>query len=189
MILTIILYHKEKLKHNETNTFFSKLCLCAFSIACLLNSCGSKRQNQPPIDLSSHSSAIQVPFDDKNNNQIWVKAELNGVPIMMLYDTGFNGMVSMSLLELQSLAKNGQFFESDIIGTSYSSIADGSIVENGIVLLRSVKLTDGVELNNVRASISLNQAAPVLLGLEFSNQVASKIEVDRANKTLNITPW
>ena len=114
---------------------------------------------------------------------------MNGVPIMMLYDTGFNGMVSMSLLELQSLAKNGQFFESDIIGTSYSSIADGSIVENGIVLLRSVKLTDGVELNNVRASISLNQAAPVLLGLEFSNQVASKIEVDRANKTLNITPW
>ena len=56
-------------------------------------------------------------------------------------------------------------------------------------VIRSVKLADGVELNNVRASVVLNQEAPVLLGLEFSNQVASKIEVDRANKTLNITPW
>ncbi len=165
------------------------LCLYALTIAFLLSSCGSKQPKRPPIDLSSYNSAIQVPFDDKDNNQIWVKAELNGVPVMMLYDTGFNGMVSMSLLELQTLAKNGQFSELDIIGTSYSSIADGSIVENGIVLLRSVKLTDGVELKNVRASISLNQTAPVLLGLEFSNQVASKVEVDRVNKTLNITPW
>lgn len=163
--------------------------LCALIVTSSFCSCSNKQQKRPPIDLNSHSSIIEVPFDDKDNNQIWVKAELNGIPVMMIYDTGFNGMVSMSLLELQTLAKNGQFSESDIIGTSYSSIADGSIVENGIVLLRSVKLADGIELNNVRASVSLNQAAPVLLGLEYSNQVASKIEVDRANKTLNITPW
>lgn len=163
--------------------------LCVLTIACIVSSCGSKQPKRPPIDLNSHRGTIEIPYEDKDNNQIWVKAELNGIPIMMIYDTGFNGMVSMSLLELQTLVKNGQFSESDVIGTSYSSIADGSIVENGIVLLRSVKLAEGVELNNVRASVSLNQAAPVLLGLEYSNQVASKIEVDRVNKTLNITPW
>lgn len=165
------------------------LLLCVITLFTILVSCGNKQPKRPPIDLNSHSNIIQIPYDDRGNNQIWITVELNGVPIKMIYDTGFNGMVSMSLLELQTLAKNGQFTQADIIGTSYSSIANGDIVENGIVLLRSIKLADGIELNNVRAQVSPNQAAPVLLGLEFSNQVASKIEVDKANKTLNITPW
>lgn len=165
------------------------LQLCVVILSVMLGSCGNKQPKRPPIDLNNHSNIIQIPYDDRSNNQIWITVELNGVPIKMLYDTGFNGMVSMSLLELQTLAKNGQFTPADIIGTSYSSIANGDIVENGIVLLRSIKLADGIELNNIRAQVTSNQVAPVLLGLEFSNQVASKIEVDKANKTLNITPW
>lgn len=163
--------------------------LCALTLLIALVSCGNKQLKRPPIDLESNDNAIQIPYDDRGCNQIWITVELNGVPVKMIYDTGFNGMVSMSLLELQTLAKNGQFTEADIIGTSYSSIANGDIVENGIVLLRSIKIADGIELNNARAQVALNQEAPVLLGLEFSNQVASKIEVDRVNKTLNITPW
>ena len=163
--------------------------LYVLMVSTFLVACGNKQPKRPPIDLSNHGNAIQIPFDDKGNNQIWITVELNGIPMKMIYDTGFNGMVSMSLLELQTLAKNNQFSQADVVGTSYSSIADGSIVENGIILLRSVKLADGVELKNVRASVALNQEAPMLLGLEFSNQVASKIEVDRLNKTLNITPW
>lgn len=153
-----------------------------------ITSCGGNGNQKPPVDLTKNNSTIQIPYEDKNN-QIWVTVELNGIPIKMIYDTGFNGMVSMSLLELQTLAKNGQFTQDDIMGTSYSSIANGDIVENGIILLRSVKLAEGVELKNIRAQVAANQEAPVLLGLEYSNQVASRIEVDKVCKTLNVTPW
>ena len=124
-------------------------------VSVLLVACGNKQPKRPPIDLSNHSNAIQIPFDDKGNNQIWITVELNGIPMKMLYDTGFNGMVSMSLHELQTLVKNNQFSQADVVGTSYSSIADGSIVENGIILLRSVKLADGIPKTSCHAQSCL----------------------------------
>ena len=86
------------------------------------------------------------------------------------------------------MAKQGKFSENDVLGTSYSSIADGSIVENGIILIHTLHLTDELELTNVRAQVALNQDAPVLIGREVFNQISSKVEVDNINNTLNITP-
>ncbi|MBR1716634.1 MAG: retroviral-like aspartic protease family protein [Paludibacteraceae bacterium] len=152
-----------------------------------ITSCNTKSE-QAPVTLKRHSNTIQIPFEDRNNNQVWIPVKMNGVSMDMLYDTGFNGSVSMSLLELQTLAKQGQFSAEDIIGTSYSSIADGSIVGNGVVQLHSLKIAD-FEIKNVIALVSLNQEAPVLIGREVFNQIARKVEVDNAAKTLNITPW
>ena len=153
---------------------------------CLL-SC-DERPKQPPVNLKRNSNAIQIPFEDRGNNQVWIPVKLNGVTMDMLYDTGFNGTVSMSLLELQTLDKQGQFTQSDVIGINCSSIADGSIVQNGVILLHSLKIAD-IEIKNVTASVVRNQKAPILLGSEVFNQIARKVEVDYANKTLNITPW
>lgn len=165
-----------------------RLGLLLLAILCV--SCGGKQSKRPPIDFSSNSNnVVRIKYDDRDNNQIWIPVKLNGVTMDMLYDTGFNGSVSMSLLELQTLAKQGRFSEEDILGTSYSSIADGSIVENGVARLHTLQIADGLVLKNVNASIAMNQEAPVLIGREVFYQIASKVEVDNINMTLNITPW
>ena len=163
------------------------ILLVALVFSLCLISCDEKPK-RPPVNLKRSSNAIQIPFEDRGNNQVWIPVKMNGVTMDVLYDTGFNGTVSMSLLELQTLAKQGQFTESDILGSSYSCIADGSIVQNGVILLHSLKIAN-MEINNVTASVSLNQNAPILLGREVFNQIARKVEVDEMNKTLNITPW
>ena len=165
------------------------LILILFWVLVAFVSCGQKQSKQPPIDFSQYATnVIKIKFDDRNNNQIWIPVKLNGVSMDMLYDTGFNGTVSMSLLELQTMAKQGRFSERDVLGTSYSSIADGSIVENGVILIHTLQLADDLKLTNVRAQVALNQEAPVLIGREVFNQIASKVEVDNLNNTLNITP-
>lgn len=165
------------------------IVLSVFLILITFVSCGQKQTKQPPIDFSQYATnVIKIKFDDRNNNQIWIPVKLNGVSMDMLYDTGFNGTVSMSLLELQTMAKQGRFSERDVLGTSYSSIADGSIVENGVILIHTLQLAENLELTNVRAQVALNQEAPVLIGREVFNQIASKVEVDNLNMTLNITP-
>lgn len=165
------------------------IILSLFLVLVAFVSCGQKQSKQPPIDFSQYATnVIKIKFDDRNNNQIWIPVKLNGVSMDMLYDTGFNGTVSMSLLELQTMAKQGRFSERDVLGTSYSSIADGSIVENGVILIHTLQLADDLELTNVRAQVALNQEAPVLIGREVFNQIASKVEVDNLNNTLNITP-
>lgn len=161
-----------------------------FTLLTLFVSCGNKQPKRPPIDFSKQSSnVVKIKFDDRNNNQIWIPVKLNGVTMDMLYDTGFNGTVSMSLLELQTLAKQGRFSEDDVCGTSYSSIADGSIVENGVIRLHTLQIADNLQVKNVYASVAMNQEAPMLIGREVFNQIASKVEVDNINMTLNITPW
>ena len=166
------------------------LTLSFLVLATLCVSCGNKQPKRPPIDFSSNSSnVVKIKYDDRDNNQIWIPVKLNGVTMDMLYDTGFNGSVSMSLLELQILAKQGRFSENDVLGTSYSSIADGSIVDNGVIRIHTLQIADDLIIQNVNASVAMNQEAPMLIGREVFYQVASKVEVDNVNMTLNITPW
>lgn len=107
----------------------------------------------------------------------------------MIYDTGCSG-VHLSLNELQTLFKNGKFSEDDIIGSNYSQIADGSIVENGLINLREVEIggEDGLVLHNVEATVALNQNAPILLGNDVLDELAS-VKVDNVNKTINFTRY
>ena len=80
--------------------------------------------------------------------------------------------------------------EDDIIGSNYSQIADGSIVENGLINLREVEIggEDGLVLHNVEATVALNQNAPILLGNDVLDELAS-VKVDNVNKTINFTRY
>lgn len=159
------------------------LTLCA-----VLISCGNPKPQKTPVQLPSQGgkrserSIIKVPYTEMGNVKV-IPVKLNGQPMNMIFDTGCSG-IHISLHELQTLWKNGQFEESDIIGSSYSQIADGSIVENGLIVLRSVAITDQLVLQNVEATVALNQDAPLLLGNNVLNEYAS-IEIDNVSETIN----
>lgn len=151
----------------------------------ILTSCNSGTK-QPPVKLPGQITSkevISIPYDLRDGLKV-IPVKLNGVSMDMIYDTGCTG-IHLSLLELQTMAKNGKFSASDVIGTSYSCIADGSIVENGEILLHSVEIAPELIIENVKATVALNQEAPLLLGDEVLDRIAKKVEVDNVNKTIN----
>ncbi len=151
---------------------------------CLL-SCGNKTTKKPPVDLSSvkASNVVEVPYDNIGGVKT-IPVKINGTTLDMIYDTGCSG-ISLSLAELQLLFKQGKIEESDILGTTYATIADGSIVEKGSVLLREIEIggENGIIVENVEASVHLNEDAPVLLGNIVLDEVAS-IEADHIQEVI-----
>ncbi|MBR5688012.1 MAG: retroviral-like aspartic protease family protein [Prevotella sp.] len=161
------------------------LSVVLFSTIVIFSTC--TKDKKPPVDLSkakvSMNKDVVLPYQEVGNLKT-IPVRLNGVNLDMIFDTGCSGM-SMSLNELQTLAKNGKITESDVLGTTYSTIADGSIVEQGLINLREVQIggEDGIFLKNVEASVVLNQQAPILLGNGVLDEAAS-VEVDNVKKTI-----
>lgn len=157
-------------------------------LSVLFVGCGSNSK-RPPVDLSHAKSdkIVKISYEQRGGVKV-IPVKLNGVTMDMIYDTGCSG-IHLSLLELQQLVKQGCFSEQDVLGTGYSCIADGSIVENGVIRLHSVEIAPGLVLNNVQATVALNQEAPLLLGDEVLDNIASKIEVDNLEGTINFTKW
>ena len=173
------------------------LKLILIAIFVVLTACGNQQSSKTsPIKLPSQGgkrsarSTIKVPYVERGNVKI-IPVKLNDVSMVgdytayqdMIFDTGASG-VHISLHELQTLHKNGQFSEADCIGTSLSQIADGSVVENGLIVLRKVALSEDVVLTDLEASVALNQEAPLLLGNNVLDEFSS-IEIDNENKTIN----
>ncbi|MDE7427332.1 MAG: retroviral-like aspartic protease family protein [Muribaculaceae bacterium] len=149
-----------------------------------LTSC-DKRDTKPVYNLSKTTSGvISVPYEDIGGVKI-IPVKLNGITMNMIYDTGCSG-IHLSLNEVQTLAKNGKLDASDILDASYSTIADGSIVENGTILIKRIEIggKDGIVLEGKKASVALNQEAPILLGNSVLDELAS-VEVDNIAKTIN----
>ena len=79
-----------------------------------------------------------------------------------IFDTGASD-ITMSLTEALFLYKHNKLYDSDFIGTQQYQIADGSIHEGAVVVLRKVEIGNWT-LSNVQASIVDNLEAPLLLG-------------------------
>lgn len=69
------------------------------------------------------------------------------------------------------------------MGTQQARIADGSIIENQIVILDEIVIGEKISCKNVEASIAENVTAPLLLGNEVLDRVAS-YTVDNINKVI-----
>lgn len=158
------------------------IIICA--AASLLFSC-DKKSSKPPYNLEQQTSdVISIPYEEIGGVKT-IPVKLNDITMNMIYDTGCSG-IHLSLNEVQTLAKNGKLDKDDILDASYSTIADGSIVENGTINIRRIEIggENGIILENITASISLNQVAPILLGNAVLDELAS-VEVDNISKTIN----
>lgn len=125
----------------------------------------------------------EIPFT-KEGGVCKVKCAINGLPLHFIFDTGAAD-VSISSVEATFMAKNDFLSSSDIIGKQNYQTADGNITEGTIINLKDVKL-GSLHLNNIKASVVRNQAAPLLLGQSVLSKLG-KIEIDNTKKVLRIT--
>ena len=125
----------------------------------------------------------EIPFTQKSG-VCKVKCAINGLPLHFIFDTGATD-VSISSVETTFMAKNDFLSSSDIIGKQNYQTADGNITEGTVINLKDVKL-GSLHLNNIKASVVRNQAAPLLLGQSVLSKLG-KIEIDNTKKVLRIT--
>ena len=171
-----------------------KLIIVLWLIIIML-SCGSEKKKPVYVDLeglteesvsettyAQSGDEIIVPFRNENGVK-YVAVKVNGVGFEMIFDTGCSGAL-ISVAEANYLYQKGKLTKDDILGMTQSQIADGSVVENMVVNLREVIINDQILCPNVQATVSGNINAPLLLGNEILDRVAT-ITIDNENKTLN----
>ncbi len=151
-------------------------------------SCGQKEQ-KPPVPLPKpDDKTVEVKYSELGSVKT-IPIKINGVSIDAIYDTGCSG-VHLSLHELETLAKNNKFDMDDFLGYSYSTIADGSNVVNGVMVLKDITIGNDkpIIIKNVDATVSLNGQAPVLIGNGVFDKVAA-MEIDNVNKCIRFKPY
>ena len=80
----------------------------------------------------------------------------------MFFDTGASA-VSISRATAIYLYDNDLISETDFVGMTKTSTADGAIADNMVIRLRDIEL-EGFHLKNIEAVVSSSLNAPLLLG-------------------------
>lgn len=141
-----------------------------FVFLCIMIICSCSGRKVKPEPLSSsysyteseYDNVIEVPFKEQDGVRI-IQVKINDcAEFPMIFDTGCSG-ISISILELATLVKQGFITEDDFIGITQAQIADGSIVNDALINLKKLKI-GAYEYTNVKASVSSNEKAPLLLG-------------------------
>ena len=104
-----------------------------------------------------------------------VPCEVNGLKMKFIFDTGAAN-VCISLTYAEMMLENGYLYKSDFKGTSQTTLADGSIIDNVVVNLRSVEI-GGQTIENVNAIVVPTQNAPLLLGQSVIQHLG-KVSID-----------
>mgnify|MGYP000000522743 FL=1 len=160
------------------------------AICILLLSC-EKEKKRPVYYSEVPLQEESVPFTDgdevvipfrKEGGVKYVPVKINGLACDMIFDTGCS-LTLISLSEAAALYQKGELLEEDFKGTSRSQIADGSVVDNMVVNLREIVLDDKIICRDVTATVSNNIHAPLLLGNEVLNRLAT-ITIDNENNHL-----
>jgi aspartyl protease family protein len=112
---------------------------------------------------------------NKKNGVYFVPCKLNGVEMEFIFDTGASD-ITISLTEAMFLYKQGKLTDDDFLGTERYRIADGSIQEGTVIVLREVEIGNK-KLKDIKASIVHNAKAPLLLGQSALSKFG-KISID-----------
>ena len=99
---------------------------------------------------------------EKDGGVYKVPCKVNGLKMKFIFDTGAS-KVCISSTYAEMMLENGYLDKSDIKGTSKSTIADGTVIDNVIINLRKVEIA-GQTIENVSAIVVPTQNAPLLLG-------------------------
>lgn len=154
----------------------------------LLKEYEEKHLQEIAADADGDDSAYELKVEEipftKEGGVCKVKCAINGLPLHFIFDTGATD-ISISSVEATFMAKNDFLSSSDIIGKQNYQTADGNITEGTVINLKDVKL-GSLHLNNIKASVVRNQAAPLLLGQSVLSKLG-KIEIDNTKKVLRIT--
>lgn len=141
-----------------------------FLLTCLLFFSSSFRgESRMDIQMQEIGGVYQIP------------CKVNGVSMNFIFDTGASN-VCISLAEALYLYKNGYINSADIGGTIRSQVADGSIVENTHLNIRSLEI-GGIIINNVDALVVSSLNAPLLLG-QSAIQRLGHIEINGSRLTI-----
>ena len=155
-----------------------------------LLSCQEKKRAAVFVDINdteestlyaSSGDEVVIPFRVEGGVK-YVDVKINGVGLEMIFDTGCSQTL-ISVSEARYLYEKGNLTDADILGTTKSMIADGSIVENMVVNLKEVVLDDKILCHNVTATVSSNINAPLLLGNEVLDRLAT-VTIDNENESL-----
>lgn len=109
----------------------------------------------------------------------------NTLDINMLFDSGASDLV-LSADVFSTLLKTNSIDDSEIIGKQKYQIADGSSVENLVIVIDRLQIGDFI-VNDVRCSVSQNVNAPLLLGQSALTKLGN-IVFDYANSRLIVVP-
>lgn len=173
-----------------------KIVLLSMAIA-LCASCGQKgKYTYDPNNIKSDTTKVQknadafeIDFKNTASNVKTVHVKLNDANgYDALFDTGCSDLL-ISQLEYVDMLKSGTISQSDYVGTSKSSIADGSEPENPVVNIRVITFIDkngkSHSLSNINATVVENPGADILIGNEIIDNLAKhSYEVDLSNKVI-----
>lgn len=126
----------------------------------------------------SKSEIISIPFTEQGGVKC-INVTVNGVGLEMIFDTGCSH-TQISIAEAKYLYQKGKLKQEDLLGHTNAQIADGSIVEAMVVNLKEVVLDGKIIFKDVKATVSSNNDAPLLLGNEILDRVASYV-IDNEN--------
>ena len=119
---------------------------------------------------------------EKEGGVYKIPCEINGLRLKLIFDTGASNVCISESIALMML-ENGYLDKADIRGNGSSVVADGRIVDNTKINVRTLKIGN-VTLNNVEAIVIHKQSAPLLLG-QSAIQKLGKISISEDKLILN----
>lgn len=119
-----------------------------FTMVCLLISLFTSAQER--IQMRLENGVYTIP------------CSINGLRLRFIFDTGAS-RVLISATEAAFMLKNEYLSSDDFQNIEEVLLADGSVVENAVIVLKEVKIGSKI-LNNVTAYVSNNLDTPLLLG-------------------------
>lgn len=114
------------------------------------------------ILLSVYSIAQKVIQMENMNGVYQIACSVNGAKMKMIFDTGAS-KVSLSESMANFLYDNDYITKEDILGTSKTQTADGSLHDNVVINIKDIEIY-GLHLKDVQAVVISSQNAPLLLG-------------------------